>query len=34
MEAIPDVGQHAETILSELGYSAGTIHAWRAAGVV
>ena len=34
MDAIPDVGEHTDAILSELGYEASTVAAWRSAGVV
>ena len=34
MDAIPDVGQHTDSILDELGYTSDTIGRWREAGVV
>ena len=34
MNAIPGVGEHTEAILTELGFEAATISAWRRAGVV
>ncbi|MCY4076724.1 MAG: CaiB/BaiF CoA-transferase family protein [Acidobacteria bacterium] len=34
MDAIPQVGEHSEAILAELGYAAGTVAAWRRAGIV
>jgi crotonobetainyl-CoA:carnitine CoA-transferase CaiB-like acyl-CoA transferase len=34
MDAIPDVGQHTEAILDELGYASDTIGRWREAGIV
>jgi len=29
MGAIPDLGQHSESILAELGFDAGTIRQWK-----
>jgi crotonobetainyl-CoA:carnitine CoA-transferase CaiB-like acyl-CoA transferase len=34
MDPIPDVGQHTEAILDELGYASDTIGGWREAGMV
>ena len=34
MDAIPDVGEHTDAILDELGYASETIGAWRDAGIV
>jgi itaconate CoA-transferase len=34
MDPIPDVGQHTEAILDELGYASDTIGQWREAGIV
>jgi itaconate CoA-transferase len=34
MDAIPDVGEHTDSILGELGYSATDIAALRTAGAV
>ncbi len=34
MDAIPDVGQHTDAILDELGYTSDTIARWREAGIV
>jgi itaconate CoA-transferase len=34
MGRIPDVGEHTDAILGELGYDAGTITAWRRDGVI
>ena len=34
MDAVPEVGEHTEAILAELGYPPATVAAWRAAGVV
>lgn len=34
MEPIPEVGDHSEAILAELGYSAETIQAWRESRVI
>ena len=34
MDAIPDVGQHTDAILDELGYASDTIGRWRKAGIV
>jgi itaconate CoA-transferase len=34
MNAIPEIGEHTESILAELGFEAATIAAWRRAGVV
>ncbi len=34
MDAIPDVGQHTDAILGELGYASDTIGRWRKAGIV
>ena len=34
MDAIPEVGEHTEAILAELGYAPGTVAAWRDAGIV
>lgn len=34
MEAIPAVGEHTDTILTELGYDTQTVEAWRLAGVI
>ena len=34
MDPIPAVGEHTDTILTELGYDPPTIAAWRAAGIV
>ena len=30
----PEVGEHTDEVLSELGYDAGTISAWRDAGKI
>jgi itaconate CoA-transferase len=32
--AVPDVGEHSEAVLAELGFDAATITAWRDAGTV
>jgi itaconate CoA-transferase len=34
LNPIPDVGQHTDAILTELGYTAEAIAAWRQAGVI
>jgi len=34
MQAVPDVGEHTEAILGELGYDAEAIHALREAGAI
>jgi crotonobetainyl-CoA:carnitine CoA-transferase CaiB-like acyl-CoA transferase len=34
MDPIPDLGQHTDAILAELGYDDATISEFRAAGVV
>jgi crotonobetainyl-CoA:carnitine CoA-transferase CaiB-like acyl-CoA transferase len=34
MDAIPDVGQHTDAILTALGYDAASIADLRAAGVI
>lgn len=34
MKRIPDVGEHTEAILTELGFDAATIAAWRRAEVI
>jgi formyl-CoA transferase len=34
MDAVPALGQHTDSILAELGYDAGTIVRWRAAGTI
>jgi itaconate CoA-transferase len=34
MGAIPDVGQHTDDILKEIGFDAATIAAWREQGVI
>jgi itaconate CoA-transferase len=34
MGPIPAVGEHTDAILGELGFSAGTVNAWRRAGIV
>ena len=34
MDPIPAVGEHTETILTQLGYDPSTIAAWRARGIV
>jgi itaconate CoA-transferase len=34
MGSIPSVGQHTDAILSELGFDASTIAAWRTEGVI
>lgn len=34
MDAVPDIGQHTDAILTELGYDAASISQMRAAGVV
>jgi crotonobetainyl-CoA:carnitine CoA-transferase CaiB-like acyl-CoA transferase len=34
MDPIPSVGEHTDAILTELGYDAPTVAAWRSAGVV
>ena len=34
MDAVPEVGEHTDAILAELGYAPGVVAAWRAAGVV
>jgi itaconate CoA-transferase len=34
MGPIPAVGEHTDAILGELGFSAGTVHEWRRAGIV
>ncbi len=34
MDPIPAVGEHTDAILTELGYDASTVAAWRSAGVV
>lgn len=34
MDPIPAVGEHTDAILTELGYDAPTVAAWRSAGVV
>ncbi len=34
MDAIPEVGEHTESILIELGYAPDTVAAWREAGIV
>lgn len=34
MDAVPEVGEHTDAILAELGYAPDVVAAWRAAGVV
>jgi crotonobetainyl-CoA:carnitine CoA-transferase CaiB-like acyl-CoA transferase len=34
MGAIPELGQHTDAVLEELGYDRATIEAWRRDGVV
>jgi itaconate CoA-transferase len=34
MGPLPAVGEHTDAILGELGFSAGTVHEWRRAGIV
>jgi crotonobetainyl-CoA:carnitine CoA-transferase CaiB-like acyl-CoA transferase len=34
MGKIPEVGEHTDRILTELGIDANTIAAWRRAGIV
>ena len=34
MDAVPEVGEHTDAILAELGYAPGVVAAWRAAGIV
>ncbi len=34
MDAIPEVGEHSNAILAELGYAPETVAAWRRAGIV
>jgi crotonobetainyl-CoA:carnitine CoA-transferase CaiB-like acyl-CoA transferase len=34
MDAIPEVGEHSDAILAELGYAPETVATWRRAGIV
>lgn len=34
MDAVPEVGEHTDAILAELGYAPDVVAAWRASGVV
>jgi crotonobetainyl-CoA:carnitine CoA-transferase CaiB-like acyl-CoA transferase len=34
MGAIPELGQHTDTILEELGFERATIAAWRKEGIL
>ena len=34
MDAVPEVGEHTDAILAELGYAPGVVATWRASGVV